>query len=144
MTEPRLASGLVYCDASALVKLVRREAESAALSSFLRGMQSASSTLAHVEVLRAIGRSQDAPGGLARARKLLATVLFVPLSDDILDRAGLLTPLELRTLDAIHLASALSMASELDVVVAYDRRLARAARDFGLQVIAPGAEASIA
>lgn len=64
---------------------------------------------------------------------------FVELTADIVERAALLDPPELRTLDAIHLASALSLSDSLDVFVCYDEVLQRAAGAYGLTLAAPGA-----
>jgi predicted nucleic acid-binding protein len=68
---------------------------------------------------------------------LIATVELLELDGEVARRAGELTPATLRSLDAIHLASALVIAPEVDAVVAYDTRLAAAARAAGLAVVAP-------
>ncbi len=125
-----------YLDASALVKLVITEAETPALRGFLRGHpRRASSRLAGVEVARALARlevgAEDALG------RLLPDLHLVDISDEILDEAARLAPTTLRTLDAIHLATALRLRPDLAALVTYDRRLAEAAEDAGLPVVAP-------
>ncbi len=72
------------------------------------------------------------------ARRLLAGLNFIPMTPELLDRAGTLGPTSLRSLDAIHLASALTLGAELTAFVAYDRRLLNAARDERLPVATPG------
>jgi predicted nucleic acid-binding protein len=62
---------------------------------------------------------------------------MIQLDEPLLDRAGSLAPPELRWLDALHLAAALTLASDLGVVVTYDIRMAEAARQQGLPVSAP-------
>src|SRR3712207_9247842 len=67
--------------------------------------------------------------GVPRARALLAGVDLVPMSPDVLEVAADLAPPSLRSLDAVHLATALSLGSALDAFVVYDERLAQAATD---------------
>ncbi len=128
----------VYLDASALVKLVAAEPESLALGTFISGRPvRISSALTRVEVIRAVSRSTLGPVGLRRAQEALARVTLVRLDDDILDAAGRLPPASLRTLDSLHLATAMSLGADLDGFVTYDRRLAEAAAAAGLAVLAP-------
>jgi predicted nucleic acid-binding protein len=127
---------VVYLDSSALVKLVVREAESAALIRFLeRHSDRVSCCLARTEVVRAV----SAQGGLAlaRARKLFNRIDLVALDDELLDDAGLLATGVLRSLDAIHLAAARSLGGDLIAVVTYDSRMATAATALGLDVASP-------
>jgi predicted nucleic acid-binding protein len=132
------SSRLTYLDASAIVKLVLREAETAALRHFLRTRpQRASSALSRVEVLRAITRTSSNPSDLARGRDLLESFDLVPMDDQVLEVAASLGPVTLRSLDAIHLTSALSIAAGLDSLVTYDERLGDAARLAGLRVETP-------
>ncbi len=127
----------LYLDSSALLKLVIAEPETRALIEFLRNQpERTSSTIARVEVTRAARRA----GGLeavARARRVLAAVVSLHLTDAIVETAAQLTSDVGRSLDAIQLASALSLMPNLAGVVVYDRRLADAARRAGLQVWAP-------
>ncbi len=129
----------LYLDSSALVKLVQREAESDTLRRFLRRHrtdQLVTSALARVEVVRAL--LAGGPAALAQARRQLSRVDQVLLSTELLDSAATLAPnVQLRSLDAIHLASAQLVGRELVAVVTYDRRMADAARDLGLAVETP-------
>lgn len=128
---------VVYVDSSGLVKLVVREPESAQLEQYLQGSsRRVSSALARVEVVRAVrGHGAEA---VARARRMLRDVHLVQLDEDLLDGAAELEPLHLRSLDAIHLATARSLGDDLGRLVTYDQRLAAAARAIGLAVDAPG------
>ena len=72
-----------------------------------------------------------------RGRDVLARVDLLRLSDRVLDAAGALTPADLRSLDAIHLTSAVQLGSDLRSFVTYDERLARAAAARGLRVVQP-------
>jgi predicted nucleic acid-binding protein len=94
-----------------------------------------SSGLAVVEVIRACRRSN--PSAVPNARRLLDRFNLVPVSPELLEFAGSLAAAELRSLDAIHLASALLIGAELTAFVAYDRRLQAAAEAERLPVVAP-------
>jgi len=140
--EPSTDAGLLYLDTSAVVKLVRPEAHSAALTAWLRASLSGrvvSSVLLEVELPRAIRRS--APDRLDRVPAILAGFDLVTLSDDVVrTAAGFADPL-LRSLDAVHLASAQLIAAAtpgFQAFVAYDTRLLGAATARGLAVAAPG------
>ncbi len=129
---------MIVLDSSALVKLVLEEPESAALETWLSGRPQLSVTaseLVRVEVLRAVVR-RDATG-VPGARALLAGIDLVPLSRELLESAADLGPPSLRSLDALHLATALGLGSALEALVVYDERLAQAATDVGLPVVAP-------
>ena len=128
----------VYLDSSALVKLVVLEPESAALRGFLRTHAlRISSALAEVEVPRALLRAgYGAPEG-RRATQILARVALVDVDSRILRSAAALMPRDLRSLDAIHLATALSLGQDLAGIVTYDQRLSNAAADADLAVWAP-------
>jgi predicted nucleic acid-binding protein len=65
-------------------------------------------------------------------------VTVIDLDPSIASRAGVIEPVALRSLDAIHLASALELGDELDAFVTYDARQADAARELGLSVVSPG------
>jgi predicted nucleic acid-binding protein len=142
---------VIYLDSCALVKLIREEDESAALQEWLderADVPVVTSELAHAEVPRVVRRNNHTDQGividptelaldLAEADQVLAAVGQLTVDRDLLVGAGALEEPMIRTLDAIHLASAL----ELDVpeleFVAYDRRLAAAAHNAGLRVTAP-------
>jgi len=129
---------VIALDSSALVKLVLEEPESAALEAWLSGRALITVTvseLARVEVIRAVSRADSA--GIPTARTLLAGVDLVPVTRDLLESAAELRPPSLRSLDAVHLASALSLGPALEAFVVYDDRLAQAAVDAGLPVVAP-------
>jgi predicted nucleic acid-binding protein len=125
-----------YLDSSAIVKLVVREPESAALSRYLAGRRPiVASALARVEVLRVA-----ASFGLhvqERARDVLGRIELIRINDRVLVLAGGLLPPELRSLDAIHLATASLLGDTLGRVVTYDARMAEAARGLGWSVVAP-------
>lgn len=130
---------MIYLDTSALVKLVFEEAESAALAGWLGAREvvpKISSEVATIELLRTCRRRAAATE--PDARQLLRGLDLVPLSADVIERAALVGPSELRSLDAVHLASALSLADGVDAFVAYDVRLRAAAETAGLPVAAPG------
>lgn len=127
---------MVYLDSSALVKLVVHEAESSALRAYLRGdPRRVSCALARTEVLCAVRPA--GPSAMAAARRVLRSVDLIRLDDALLDAAGMLEPMGLRSLDAIHLAAAQLIAPRLDSVVTYDRRMALGAAALGLIVTAP-------
>jgi predicted nucleic acid-binding protein len=126
----------LYLDSSALVKLVVTEPESAALRRYLRRRPlRVSSALARVEVPRAVRAHGRA--AVARARAVLARLRLLRLDDALLDEAAELDGGVLRSLDAIHLASAATLGTELDAVLTYDRRMTEAARAMGIAVSAP-------
>jgi predicted nucleic acid-binding protein len=128
----------VYVDASALVKLVAREAETDALDAFLRAHPShVTSVVGLVEVRRAAARR---PGvDLQRVEQVLGRVAAIGLDPALVAAAGTVGPAGLRTLDAIHLASAALLGDDLEAMVTYDRRLADAAEMVGLPSASPGA-----
>jgi hypothetical protein len=130
------AERATYLDSSALVKLVVREPESAALRRYLaRRRPLVSSALARTEVVRAL--IPLGPDPVRRGREVLARVDLLRVSDRVLDAAGSLAPADLRSLDAIHLASAEQLGSDLRAFVTYDERLALAATGRGFRVIHP-------
>ena len=133
---------LLYLDASALVKLVRVEPETPALSTYMTDADLVTCELALTEVPRAARRmAAGAPEFglgdlLGRADELFAALALVPLERSLLLAAGALTEPALRALDAIHVAAAISIAP-LDAFVSYDERQAAAARLAGLRTVAP-------
>lgn len=68
---------------------------------------------------------------------MLRKVTLLPVAASVFDRAGLLEPPELRSLDAVHLAVALDLGAEVEAIVTYDHRMSEAARSHGLEVLAP-------
>jgi uncharacterized protein len=129
----------LYLDSSAIVKLIQRETESDALRRFLRRHRDdrrVTSALARVEVVRAI--LDGGPAALAHARRQLARVDEITLDSDLLETAATIAPGErLRSLDAIHLASAQMLAPDLRAVVTYDQRMAAAGHALGITIEAP-------
>jgi uncharacterized protein len=98
-----------------------------------------SSALLGLEAIRACSRHRDE---YARdAREWLLDVARLPLDDALLEDAATLGPANLRSLDAIHLATAVSIREEIGVFITYDWRLAQAAQASGLPVVTPGAVA---
>jgi predicted nucleic acid-binding protein len=126
----------VYFDSSALVKLVVPEPESSALRSYFDQTERVTaSTLARVEMLRSV-RSHGA-GAVLRARTLFSQIIWLAMDDQLLELAATLDPRSLRSLDAIHLATAQSVGSDLAAVATYDARMTAACRLAGLTVHAP-------
>jgi uncharacterized protein len=127
----------VYLDASAFVKLAVEEPETAALRRFLadRGQRRVSSALLRTEALRAV-RHLGAEA-LATVREGLRRVDLVGIDDRILDAAGTLEPRVLRTLDAIHVATAMAVGDDLEAIITYDERMVESARLLGLSTATP-------
>jgi len=128
---------VIYLDSSAVVKLSRRERESDALRAWLAANPQplVASALVRTECARALRRTE--PSALAVLRSVLAVLHQFPLTEAVLDAAGTLPEPGLRSLDAIHLATAAEHSGLLAWFVAYDQRLAGAARTLGLPVCAP-------
>ena len=133
---------MIYLDTSAFVKLVRAERETPALQAFLRGRPGArpvSSALLVVETRRAVLR--EAPDQLARADLLLTRIDQVDVTRSVLEAASRLPDPALRSLDAIHLATAQAVfGDDLTAFVSYDRRLLDTARAIGLPTASPGVD----
>lgn len=131
---------MIYLDSSAILKLVRAEAETVALGEWLTlhsDQPFVTSEVGRVEVLRAARRV--GARAQAEARVLLGDLDLVPLDRAVQDLASEIGDPLLRTLDALHLASAVLLGEHVAAFVAYDRRLAGAAQREGLTVAAPGA-----
>jgi uncharacterized protein len=129
------AAELVYLDSSAFVKLVLAEPETPALLTALESVERlVASEILEIEVLRATRRGG---GDTAAARVQLGAVRLLPLSSEIRKRASELDPPSVRSLDAIHLATALTLGQRLDGLYTYDERMSLAAREAGLNVQAP-------
>src|SRR6267378_4068661 len=126
-----MSAEVAYLDTSAAVKLLMSERESPALRRWLRRRpQRASAALLKVELVRVVRRA-DVPRLLPEARKLLAGVHLIRLDDALLERAADLDPIDLRSLDSIHLAAAASLGDDLAAIVSYDDRLLAAATSLG-------------
>ncbi len=129
----------VYLDTSALVKLVQREPESAALRRWLRRARAdvrVTSALARTELVRPV--LPGGPAAVGHARRLLGRLYIVSVDRDVLDRAGTLDAgVPLRSLDAIHLATAQAVGTDIRAVLTYDRRMAAASTGLALPVATP-------
>jgi uncharacterized protein len=133
------AAVVAYIDSSAFTKIVLQEPESDDLRGYLRRtkLSLASSSLLLVETIRAsrlVTAAGDARDELDAA---LEEVALISITDAIVRRARTLEPPLLRTLDALHLATALEIG--VREVIVYDRPLAEAARLHGLDAVSPGA-----
>lgn len=126
---------LAYVDLSALVKLVLDEADAGAMRRwYVEAERIICSVVGLIETRRAIARKVDAD---ERVDVILGSVVRMDVDDVIARVAAALSPTTLRTLDAIHLATAREIGGELDAFVTYDDRLADAARGIGLPVVRP-------
>jgi hypothetical protein len=127
----------LYLDSSAFVKVVVRERGSSALRTFLAATDArrVSSALLRAEALRAVRHL--GPDAVAAVREGVRRVDLVGIDDRILEAAGTLPPGVMRTLDAIHLATALAVGDDLDAIVTYDERMIEAARLVGLRTASP-------
>jgi len=119
------------------VKLVAAEEHSAAMYRWQEEAEArlVTSDLGEAEVLRAVRRVDT--GLMDRARAVLSTIDIVPLDRAHLQQATLIAPAHLRTLDALHVVSALDLGDRLQGFVTYDDRQAQAAREHGMRVESP-------
>lgn len=125
-----------YLDSSAIVKLAIREPESAALRRYLRRKRPlVTSALARTEVLRALLPAGDE--AVARGRSVLQRLDLVRINNRVLNAAGVLHPHGLRSLDAIHLATAQQLGPELTALVTYDVTMVTAAKQLGYRIVQP-------
>ena len=126
-----------YLDTSALVKLVVAEAETSALRTWLANADRVpvACDLTRTELTRSVRRL--VPDRLLAARAVLDAVTLLELTPAVFEEAGRLDPAIMRSLDAIHLAAALTLGDDLEGLVSYDERLADAARANGISVVAP-------
>jgi predicted nucleic acid-binding protein len=130
------AERVTYLDSSAIVKLAVLEVESRALRQYLRRKAPlVTSALARTEVARAL--SPFGAAALARGEDVLSRLDVARVNDRILRNAGAMIPAELRSLDAIHLATAVALGADLARVCTYDERMADAAAGLGITVVAP-------
>ena len=128
---------MIYLDSAAIVKLVHAEAESQALRTWLDERAEIgwiSSVLAEIESSRALAR--HVPQAVPRLHLVLDLIDLVELDAGIRILAQTVRPAAVRSLDAIHLATALRV-QPLTSFVTYDKRLADAAQTVGLMVDAP-------
>ena len=128
---------MIYLDSSAVVKLVHLEAESTALRTWLAAhpMPLVASSLVRTEAARALLRHD--PGALLALAPVLSTIHKRPVTESILEAAARLPEPTLRSLDAIHLATAEDFRPILSWFIAYDVRLAKVAEERGLPVVRP-------
>jgi predicted nucleic acid-binding protein len=128
---------MIYMDTSAALKLVMPEAETSGLEMWIAeraGVPRVSSRLLRIEMLRGVART--APERLTRANVVLSSVALVSM-DDVAPAAEVIGDRTLRSLDAIHLATAHELRTELTAFVCYDKRLCDSARTLGLPVESP-------
>lgn len=117
------------------MKLVTREPETIVVEELLYSWPArVSSLLTQIEVTRAVRRAHPEARLEARIQLAFAGVAFLQLDGRVVHQAARLDPPLLRSLDAIHLASALSLGSDLGAMLTFDRRLAQAAMQAGVRV----------
>ena len=129
---------LYYIDTSAALKLLAEESHSRVFAAFYdesAGASWVSSALLRIEVVRAVSRVM--PAALPDAKALLLAFDYVSIDDEVVDAAMDEPDRMLRSLDAIHLATARVLGPDLDGLATYDGRLAAAAKDAGIRVIDP-------
>ncbi|HEY5359228.1 MAG TPA: type II toxin-antitoxin system VapC family toxin [Streptosporangiaceae bacterium] len=129
---------LYYADTSAVIKLLVEETYSKAFAAFYDSHADAewvSSALLRVELTRAVSRAM--PVLLPDARDLLLAFSYVAIDDDIVEAAMNEPGRMLRSLDAIHLATARLLGPDIDALASYDDRLITAAKDAGLETVSP-------
>jgi hypothetical protein len=129
---------LYYIDTSAALKLLVDESHSRVFAAFYDesvGASWVSSALLRIEVIRAVSRVL--PAVLPDARELLLAFDYVSIDDEVVDAAMNEPDRMLRSLDAIHLATARVLGPDLDGLATYDDRLAAAAKDAGIAVVSP-------
>jgi predicted nucleic acid-binding protein len=140
---PEQRAGILYVDTSALLKLLVREAESTAIErELVRWPSLATSIVTEVELPRAVARArQDRPDAVIDGSLILqgviASAAIIELTEDIVIAARSVAPVHVGALDAIHIASALSLDEELAGVATYDNRMADALVRADVNVIAP-------
>lgn len=128
---------MIYADTSALAKLIRREDETDALRDWLAksSQDVCTNSIGSIELRRAAGRI--GPDFSAAASRLLNRIRIVSLSAEAVELAGRIPPVELLTLDSLHLASA-SLLPDLEALLTYDIRMIDSGRAWGLPVQSPG------
>ncbi len=132
-----MSADVVYVDTSAVAKLLVVEAETAALRRWLASRpRRASSAVIQTELMR-LARRAGQPRLAGVARRLWTRLDLIAVDAEVLERAGTLDPTEMRTLDAIHLATALGIKRELGAVLTYDHRMLAAAALLGIPTVSP-------
>ena len=128
---------LAYFDSSAIVKLVHLEPESQALIDYLASdeIEVSTSVVAEIEVIRALRRLRDTKPEIEQAMK---GFYLLGLDEEVRQDACSIGATTLRSLDAVHLATALAIDDDELEFITYDNRLADAARSEGLTVVQPG------
>jgi uncharacterized protein len=129
---------MLYLDSAAVVKLVHAEPESETLRAWLADRAETgwiSSVLVEVESFRALAR--HSPEAISRLPAVLDLIETVEIDQAIRTAAQNVAPAAVRSLDAIHLATALGLGEQLTSFVTYDKRLADAAEGAGLRVDMP-------
>lgn len=140
---PAPPPAILYVDTSALLKLLVREAESEAIErELLKWSEIATSVVAEVELPRAVARAREARpdaviDGSVVLQSVLASAAIIPLEANIVAVARNVQPVHVGALDAIHIASALSLGPQLAGVATYDKRMQGALDREGIRVIAP-------
>lgn len=127
-----------YLDSSAILKFIFAETERPALVKALTS-PAISSELARLEVKRAVYRMQ--PKNIDKANEELARINFVSISSQVLGTAESFTgTVTLATLDAIHVATALTLGNQIEGIITYDREMISNAAMMGIKVLSPGAK----
>ncbi|MDQ3127833.1 MAG: type II toxin-antitoxin system VapC family toxin [Chloroflexota bacterium] len=128
-------TSLAYLDASAIVKLVLAEPESLEMARwYVESERVSTSLVGMIETRRAAARR---PHDSVHLERVLSGIEIIGVTARLGERAASIVPATVRTLDAIHLATAISIGSSLTSFVTYDDRMAAAARDLGLPVVSP-------
>jgi predicted nucleic acid-binding protein len=134
-TDSELGASGAYVDTSAYVKLILDEPESAAMEGAFRRTPLMSSAVLVTELLRTVRR--DCPDRTDHAIDQLDHLITVPVDEHVVLAAGLIGAPALRSLDAIHLVTAMLLHPHVSPFITYDRRLAAVAEAVGLEVASP-------
>jgi uncharacterized protein len=140
---PAPAAVILYVDTSAMLKLLVREAESAAIErELLTWSELATSVITEVELPRAVARAREERAdavidGSVVLHGVLSSAAIIPLSENIVAAARKVKPVQVGALDAVHIASAISLGRQLAGVATYDKRMQDALEPLGVGVIAP-------
>lgn len=125
----------IYIDSSAILKMIIKEKESDAIISIARA-RFITSEISRVEVIRAILRYE--PSALKSAAQVLKNINYVKIDSQTLVQAERLPDrINLRALDAIHIAVAAKMGLKINSILTYDKQMAKAAKALGFEVMAP-------